>query len=170
MKVTLEMIDELRSRVNVTYEEAKEALENNEGDIVKSIIALERKRKEDPTIGSKTKKKEEFSKQANKTVNSFLSVRLILKNEKTTLINVPLVIAVISLIVAPWLIIPGIVIALILGYKLRISSTNKTSDKIKKGLDKATKTVKKSTEKIFEESENLEENDEDSDEDEVIIE
>jgi len=168
MKVTLEMIDELRSRVNVTYEEAKEALENNEGDIVKSIIALERKRKEG--LNSKVKKKEEFSKQANKTVNSFLSVRMILKNEKTTLVNVPLLIAVISLIVAPWLIIPGFVIALILGYKLRISSTNKASDKIKKGFDKATKTVKKSTEKIFEESEDLDESDEDSDGDEVIIE
>jgi len=95
---------------------------------------------------------------------------MILKNEKTTLVNVPLLIAVISLIVAPWLIIPGFVIALILGYKLRISSTNKASDKIKKGFDKATKTVKKSTEKIFEESEDLDESDEDSDGDEVIIE
>ncbi|MBG0765027.1 MAG: hypothetical protein H0S78_09100, partial [Tissierellales bacterium] len=99
MKVTLEMIDELRSRVNVTYEEAKEALENNEGDIVKSIIALERKRKEGTE--SKTRKKEDFSKQANKTVNSFLSVRMVLKNEKMTLLNIPLVVAVISLIVAP---------------------------------------------------------------------
>ena len=168
MKVTLEMIDELRSRVNVTYEEAKEALENNEGDIVKSIIALERKRKEG--LNSKVKKKEEFSKQANKTVNSFLSVRMILKNEKTTLVNVPLLIAVISLIVAPWLIIPGVVIALILGYKLRISSRNKTSDKIKKGLEKATKTVKKSTDKIFEDTEEMDETDDDSDEDEIIIE
>jgi len=167
MKVTLEMIDELRSRVNVTYEEAKKALENNEGDIVKSIIALERKRKEG--TDNKTRKKEDFGKQANKTVNSFLSVRMVLKNEKITLINIPVLIAIISLIVAPWLVIPGLVIALILGYKLRITSTNKTSDKIKKGLDKATKTVKESTEKIFENS-NEENDDKENDEDEIIIE
>jgi hypothetical protein len=166
MKVTLEMIDELRSRVNVTYEEAKEALENNEGDIVKSIIALERKRKEGTE--SKTRKKEDFSKQANKTVNSFLSVRMVLKNEKITLLNIPLVVAAISLIVAPWLVIPGIVLALIIGYKLRISSTNKTSDKIKKGLDKATKTVKESTGKIFENAKEEERGE--KEEDEITIE
>jgi len=85
-----------------------------------------------------------------------------------TLLNIPLVVAVISLIVAPWLVIPGIVLALIIGYKLRISSTNKTSDKIKKGLDKATKTVKESTEKIFENAK--EEDPEENEEDEITIE
>ncbi len=47
MKVTLEQIDELRNRVNVSYEEAKSTLEKNDGDLIKSIIELERKKEKD---------------------------------------------------------------------------------------------------------------------------
>ncbi len=38
MKVTLEQIDELRNRVNVSYEEAKATLEKNDGALIKSIF------------------------------------------------------------------------------------------------------------------------------------
>jgi NACalpha-BTF3-like transcription factor len=44
MMVTLEQIDELRKRVNVSYEEAKKTLEKNDGDLIKSIIELEKKK------------------------------------------------------------------------------------------------------------------------------
>lgn len=47
MKVTLEQIDELRNRVNVSYEEAKKTLEKNDGDLIKSIIELEKKKEEE---------------------------------------------------------------------------------------------------------------------------
>jgi translation elongation factor EF-Ts len=59
MMVTLEQIDELRKRVNVSYEEAKKTLEKNDGDLIKSIIELEKKK------GRKDERKGSFTNAAN---------------------------------------------------------------------------------------------------------
>ena len=48
MSINLEQIDELRKRANVSYEDAKNALEQNEGDIIKSLIYLEKQNKIKP--------------------------------------------------------------------------------------------------------------------------
>ena len=45
MAVTLEKIDIIMERANVTYEEAKEALAKSEGDLVEALIQLERNEK-----------------------------------------------------------------------------------------------------------------------------
>lgn len=41
--ITIEQIDELRKRLDVSYEEAKEALEACNGDMLEAIIYLEKK-------------------------------------------------------------------------------------------------------------------------------
>lgn len=41
MKITLEMVDEVINRTNVSYKIAKEALETSEGDVLKAIIEVE---------------------------------------------------------------------------------------------------------------------------------
>ena len=56
MKITLEQIDFLRERANVSYKEAKEALEQSEGDMVEALVMLEKQNKivlevEDTGIG-----------------------------------------------------------------------------------------------------------------------
>ena len=38
MKITLEMVDKVIERTGVSYAEAKEALENSNGDILDAII------------------------------------------------------------------------------------------------------------------------------------
>lgn len=40
--ITLEMIDELRKRMNCTYEEARNALERTNGDIIDAILLIEK--------------------------------------------------------------------------------------------------------------------------------
>ena len=42
METTLEKIDEVRKRANVSYGEAKEALESCNGDVVEALIYLEK--------------------------------------------------------------------------------------------------------------------------------
>ncbi|MBE6910071.1 MAG: DUF4342 domain-containing protein [Ruminococcaceae bacterium] len=42
MEITLEMIDQVRERTGVTYESAKKALEENNGNVVDAIIAIEK--------------------------------------------------------------------------------------------------------------------------------
>ena len=42
MEITLEMVDQVRERTGVTYEEAKAALEGANGNVVDAIIAIEK--------------------------------------------------------------------------------------------------------------------------------
>ncbi len=41
-KITIEQVEKLQQRANVTYEEAKDALEKNDGDILEALIQLEK--------------------------------------------------------------------------------------------------------------------------------
>ena len=45
MNVSLEQIDLLRKRANVSYEEAKEVLEKFDGDIIEALVYLEKNKK-----------------------------------------------------------------------------------------------------------------------------
>lgn len=49
--ITIEQVEELRKRVNVSYEEAKLALEEVNGDILEAVINLEKKNKITPPEG-----------------------------------------------------------------------------------------------------------------------
>jgi hypothetical protein len=172
MKVTLEMIDELRSRVNVTYEEAKEALEENEGDIVKAIISLEKRKKGNNDYRKSNREKAE--KKVNRTLNKFLSTDFVLKKKEKVYVNIPLWIVLIAgLFTFPFSVIT-LVILIALGFQMRIVTGKKTKFDINKNMDKVTKKIKETTDKIFEESEeNIEavENEENNDdENEVTIE
>ena len=43
--ITLEKVDAIRERINVSYEKAKEALEIAEGDVLEALIYLEKDKK-----------------------------------------------------------------------------------------------------------------------------
>lgn len=47
MAVTLEQVEKLRERANVSYEEAKAVLERHDGDLLESLIELERQGRSD---------------------------------------------------------------------------------------------------------------------------
>ncbi len=178
MKITLEMIDELRSRVNVTYEEAKDALERTEGDVVKSIILLERQKK-GYKDNNKQSKKAKANTGANKALNTFLSTDFVLKRKDKIFLNIPLwIVMLVGLFTMPFSIIL-LVVLLLVGYQMRIVTGKKTKFDINKNVDKMTKKFKETTDKIFEETEerkaarDLEEEDSEDDtneEDEITIE
>lgn len=49
--ITLEQVEELRKRTNISYDDAKKALEETNGDILEAIINLEKQNKIDPPKG-----------------------------------------------------------------------------------------------------------------------
>jgi hypothetical protein len=71
--VSLEQVEDLRKRANVSYEEAKKALEEADGDILEAIIILERQNKIDPPEGGgyystkdNAKEQESYEKSSTK--------------------------------------------------------------------------------------------------------
>ncbi|MFA9424436.1 MAG: DUF4342 domain-containing protein [Sedimentibacter sp.] len=163
MKVTLEQIDELRTRVNVSYEEAKSTLEKNDGDLIKSIIEIEKKK------GKKNENKSNFNGFANR----LLSLKLSVKNKDgNLLINVPVVLVLITFIMAFWVVIFGFILAVLTSCKIRIyrdkNSINVNS--LKRNMKETVDKIKEKSEKIISADENEQEEKEDADENEIIIE
>jgi len=169
MKVTLEQIDELRNRVNVTYEEAKSTLEKNDGDLIKSIIELEKKKGTRKMESGK--KKEDFTS----FIDRLLELKFLAKNKNgDTLINIPVVVVLATFLLAFWVVIFGLLLALITSCKMKIYR-----DKNSINVHGIRRDMKETVEKIKVKSEEYIKNDEEkvtngkndnSDENEIIIE
>lgn len=161
MKVTLEQIDELRNRVNVSYEEAKHTLEKNEGDLIKSIIELEKKK------GRKSEYKGNFTSFTDR----LLSLRMSVKNKDgETLINLPLVLVLIIFAMAFWVVIFGLVLAILTSCKIKIYKDKTLNvNSLKKNMKETVDKIKVKSEEIIrvDEEDTFKEN---SDENEIIIE
>lgn len=161
MKVTLEQIDELRNRVNVSYEEAKHTLEKNEGDLIKSIIELEKKK------GRKNEYKGSFTSFTDR----LLSLKMSVKNkEGETLINLPLVLVLIIFAMAFWVVIFGLVLAILTSCKIKIyRDKNLNVNNLKKNMKETVDKIKVKSEEIIKvEDDDIVESD--SEENEIIIE
>ena len=164
MKVTLEQIDELRNRVNVTYEEAKRTLEKNDGDLIKSIIELEKKKGQKKDKGNVTG-----------FVDKLLQLKLSIRNKQgNTLLNVPLVVVLIIFIMAFWVVIFGIILALITSCKIRVYRDKNSMDvnSIKKNMHDTVDKIKDKSEEIIKDdaSDDNKDDKNDTDEHEIIIE
>lgn len=174
MKVTIELIDELRSRVNVSYDEAKRVLEKNDGDLIKSIIELE-KEKGTKATGTVKQTNTSFSEFVDKVLQFKLSIK---SKDGDTLINLPLILVALLVLMAFWVVLFGIVLGIICNCKFKIYKAHKYSNvnDIKENIKHTVKNVKVTTEKIFNEDENIKvnnntkQNSNKNDENEIIIE
>src|SRR6056297_40552 len=144
MKITLEQIDFLRERANVRYREAKEALEQTEGDMVEALVLLEKQNKLSGKKQSSGKGSEgnglwisikNFFRKMNK-------IRFILRTEKSVLINFPLTIALILAIAATPFVVLGILVALFAGYRIQFKTDKGEDMAVNKYFDKRSDSVK----------------------------
>src|SRR5690554_4846019 len=146
MKVTLEQIDELRNRVNVSYEEAKATLEKNDGDLIKSIIELEKKKG----------KKNEYKGSFTSITNRLLSLKISVKNQEgNILLDMPLVLILLVFAMAFWVVIFGFVVAILTSCKIKIYRAKGSIN-----VDGIKKNMKDTVEKIKVKSENIIKDDE----------
>jgi len=138
--ITIEQVEKLREKANVTYDEAKTALEATGGDILEAIIYLERQGKVEPPqnggrfdFGDKKEpeqKKEyhgngesisgligRFFKWVGKIIKKGnVNIFEVVKNEEA-IISVPVTVLVLLLIFAFWIIVPLIIVGLFFGYR-----------------------------------------------------
>lgn len=140
MSINLELIDELRKRANVSYEEAKEALEKSNGDLVEALVYLEKQNKinkDDTNCEHKhgfKKKFKELIKKANET-------RFIVTKGEKVVLSIPVTLAIIITAIATYLVIFALVIALFTGHKFKFESKDSDTMKVNETLDKISVTV-----------------------------
>lgn len=128
--ITLEQVDLLMQRANVSYTEAKEALERCNGDIVESLLYLEKAEKinTQKSASSKIDKVTSFIDKLNATT-------FIMKKKERIYVNVPLSVALIAIILSLHVSILALVIAIIFGVRIAIIGENDIANKINSTID-----------------------------------
>ncbi len=148
MSVNLEQIEALRERANVSYSEAKEALETCNGDLVEALIYLEKNNKiKSESCSANSMGLWETIKKIIKKGNS---TRFVIKKKEREVLSMPVTIAVIAAIIAPPLAAIGIILALITSHRFRFESKDGEGMEINKTFDKVSEAVDNAKQKIVE--------------------
>jgi hypothetical protein len=131
--ITIEQIDLIMERANVTYAEAKIALEQTNGDVVEALLFLEKEQK----IKAKSEPKN-FSKKGEK-ITSFIeklnATSFIMRKKERTFIDIPLSVAIILIACTFYISIIGILAAVVFGARLEFKGENEVAEKINSTID-----------------------------------
>ncbi len=165
--ITIEQVEELRKRVNISYEEAKAALEETNGDMLDAVINLERRKKISAPEGGFYSTKNQhhiYSGEAvegngqdkyNNTGNNvirllkkFLSFckKMLVKGNKNnfevikdgkTEMSIPVTLLAILAIFFFWITVPILVLGLFLGYRYAFKGPDLGRENINSVMNKA---------------------------------
>ena len=130
--INLEQIDLIMQRANVSYSEAKEALENSNGDIVEALLYLEKADKIKATPCSKGEGFKSFIAKLNAT-------QFILRKKERVYVDTPLSIAILALILCFPFTLILLAIALIYGIRIDIKGENDIAQKVNATFDSFSK-------------------------------
>lgn len=160
MNITLEKIDDLRKRANVSYKEAKEALEKSEGNMIDAIILLEDenktvydraknenyRRKHQERMNERHEKTkstvDEFSDSFKKLLKNLNETRVIMYNSTRSILNVSLTVTILAAAFIFPLTVAIFIIGLITGNKFKIVRRDNKASKVNDVLKKAAKMTK----------------------------
>lgn len=163
MTINLEQIDILRERANVSYQEAKEALELCGGDIVEALAYLEKqdKLKSDCRMEN-NKHQQEYRHEHRHEHGRFLSkmreiiikgnkIKFIISKKGKALLNIPVtaavIITIILLPVFPF-VIAGVILLLVTGHKFKFERADGECMSVNNLLDNVSTIVTDTTNKF----------------------
>lgn len=165
--ITLEMVEKLRERADVTFEEAKSALERTGGDLLDALILLEREGKVNPPetasqesggetcCGEGRPKKdkkhghneEDYIKFKNfmRRTGQFLLRVLEIGNTNSiqvtksgnVILSCPITVFVILLIFFFWIVVPLVILSFFFGWKYRFRGPELGRDEVNAVIEKA---------------------------------
>jgi hypothetical protein len=139
MNITLEIIDELRERTNVTYSEAKEALESCNGELVESIIYLEEKGVS--SSKSSCSKKKDFNKKTKSFFSAITNVNFDLLKKGKVILRLPLLIFIIMAIIGLPFVIVGLIISVFIGYKIEFTKNGESFKEVNDTINKMSESI-----------------------------
>jgi len=122
----LDKIDLIRERMNISYERAKQVLDEVNGDVVQALINLEKEQKSkgfDDRNNIRVKGEELVNKLKEVIKEGNIS-KITVKNEDKTLIEIPVTAGVVSLVLFPYLTVLAGMAAMYKEYKLEIEREN----------------------------------------------
>ena len=149
MKITWEMVDKVIERTGVSYAEAKEALENSNGDILDAIILIQSKGKYTNTNEeNKTETIEELKVWLKALINKGNITRIKVSKDNKKLVDVPVnagIAAGVIAIVIPPILAFVVVAAVVTKVTIEITKSDGTVEVINKYISSAVTEVKDKT-------------------------
>jgi len=122
----LDKIDLIRERMNISYERAKQVLDEVNGDVVQALINLEKEQKSkgfDDRNNIRVKGEELVNKLKEVIKEGNIS-KITVKNGDKTLIEIPVTAGLVSLVLFPYLTVLAGMAAMYKEYKLEIEREN----------------------------------------------
>jgi hypothetical protein len=147
MTINLELIEMLRQRADVSYEEARDALEKCNGNIVEALIYLEKQEKV-KTPSRETTANSGFWATLNKYLKIGNETKFIVSKNGQTVVDLSLTIIILVTIILPPLTLIGLLAALFTGHNIRIEKPGAKDMPINKTFDDMTNAATKVTEQV----------------------
>jgi hypothetical protein len=149
MSINLEQIDALRERVNVSYEEAKEALERSNYDMVEALIYLEKQNKNNSqkSAGSQDSS---FKHTVKDLIRKGNETKLVISKKDNTVLNVPVNVAVITTVIAAPVTIVGVAAALLTNHNIKFEKPDGGDMEINKMINKVSTAVTSAASQVVE--------------------
>lgn len=139
----LEKIDEVVKRTNASYEDAKIALEECNGDVLEAVIYIEKNNGCKTNTDSTLKKKgEELINEIKKIIEKGNVTKLTIKRQGEIILNIPITAGAIGVIIAPFLSLAGITAALLTECTIEILKDNGEIVYINEEVNKGVNTIK----------------------------
>ena len=168
----LKLIDKLKEKANISYEEAKNALENSNWDMLDAMLYLEehgRVKKPSVIIFYTNESKESYTSQGEvaniredkegnnfksknnfegifeaicKAIDTLNNIFVEIKRSNRVLLKIPLTVLILLLFFAFWIVIPLIIVGLFFDVEFLVSSKKVNVDKINKVFNEISKAVK----------------------------
>ena len=154
MSVTLEKVDELRLRTNISYQKAKELLEQTDGDVLEAIILIEN---EDTPADKFTKKTTDFANDVIQILKDLINTgnvnRIVVEQKNGTVImNIPVTVGAIGAVFLTSFMVVGLIAAIATGCIIKI---HKETGEVVNVNDLATKAYEDTKEKANDLYENI---------------
>jgi len=117
MDETLKKIDAIRKRTKVTYEKAKQALENASGDVVAALVELEKQAKKREVLKVRG---EDLLRMLANIIRRGNASRIIVRKGDRIVADIPVTVGVVATVLAPWLMLFGTTALLMSTWTLEI--------------------------------------------------
>lgn len=152
IKMNLEKIDQLRERANVSYEEAKEALEKCNDDMVEALIYLEKNQKIKAEPVKKAKCGHGIGSFIKRIIHKGNSIRLTIMKGEHSVLAIPLTFAIIFTLIAPHLALVGLILALVTSHRIQLVKKDGTGMEVNRVMDQVSNAVNTAKSKIMEQT------------------
>lgn len=168
----LKLVDKLKDKANISYEEAKNALENSNWDMLDAMLYLEehgRVKKPSVSIFYTNESKESYTSQGEvaniredkegnnfksknnfegifeaicKAIDTLNNIFVEIRRSNKVILKIPLTVWILLLFFAFWIVIPLIIVGLFFDVEFLVSSKKVNVDKINKVFNEISKMVK----------------------------